>query len=225
VSGEGERAELIARARGLNLALTDAASQRLLVLVDELSRWSKAYNLTSIRRRDEILTRHILDSLSIHADLRGSTVADVGTGAGFPGLPLAVANPDRRFTLIDSNGKKVRFVEHAARALGLENVRVVQARVEDLRLEAPFDTIVARAFAPLPELLGKVGALAGPGTRLLAMKGRFPADELAAVGPPWCVVRTRPLEVPGLREARHLVWLERSDRYPAAPAGPILAAS
>lgn len=217
-----EGAELIALARELDVKLTEDSAASLLRLVDELSRWSRAYNLTSIRERSEIVTRHILDSLAIHADLRGSTVADIGTGAGFPGLPLAIASPERRFTLIDSNGKKVRFVEHAVRELDLGNVRVVQARAEDMHPEVPFDTVVARAFAPLPELLAKVRGLAGPETRLLAMKGRFPREELAAVGPPWRAVGIRPLAVPGLAEARHLVWLERSDPYPKSRVGPIL---
>ncbi len=206
-----EHAQLIERARLLGVALTDAAASRLLRLLDELAEWNKAYNLTSIRQREAMLTRHILDSLSIHEDLQGETVADVGTGAGFPGLPLAVTNPDRRFTLVDSSGKKTRFVLHAARTLALENVTVAQSRAEDLRPEAPFHTITARAFAALPELLEKVRGSCGPGTRVLAMKGRYPAAEIAAVEPPWRIVRTRPLEVPGLGEERHLVVAMLSD--------------
>src|SRR5882757_10211535 len=105
----------------LGVTLTDADAARLLRLLDELERWNRTYNLTAIRDRDEMLTHHLLDSLSIHPDLQGTMLADVGTGAGFPGLPLAVLNPERRFTLIDSNGKKIRFVQHAARELGLGN--------------------------------------------------------------------------------------------------------
>ncbi len=207
-----ERAQLIERARLLNVALTDAAAARLLRLLDELAAWSKAYNLTSIRRREEMVTRHLLDSLSIHEDLEGETVADVGAGAGFPGLPLAVTNPGRRFTLVDSSGKKTRFLLHAARALALENVAVAHSRAEHLHPGAPFDTVTARAFAPLPELLAKARGLCGPGTRVLAMKGRYPAAEIAAVEPPWRIVRTRPLQVPGLGEERHLVVAECADR-------------
>ncbi|MGH8148835.1 MAG: 16S rRNA (guanine(527)-N(7))-methyltransferase RsmG, partial [Steroidobacteraceae bacterium] len=151
-----ERAELIERARLLGVPLSDSAAGSLARLLDELAQWNRAYNLSAIRRREEMLTRHVLDSLSVHGDLAGSTIADVGTGAGFPGLPLAVANPQRRFTLIDSNGKKVRFVRHAVHTLALGNVAVMQARAEDLHPEAPFDTVVARAFAPLPELLEQV---------------------------------------------------------------------
>lgn len=206
-----ERARLIEHARLLNVALTDAAAARLLRLLDELTEWSKAYSLTSIRLREQMLTRHLLDSLSIHPDLEGETVADVGTGAGFPGLPLAVVNPERRFTLIDSSGKKVRFVAHAVRALALENVTVAQSRAEDLHPQIPFDTVAARAFAALPELLGAVRGLCGPGTRVLAMKGRYPSAEIAAVRPPWRIVRSRPLGIPGLEEERHLIVAECAD--------------
>lgn len=205
MSGAEERAALIERARLLNVALTDALAERLLRLLDELSEWSKAYSLTAIRRREEMITRHLLDSLSIHGDLRGDAVADVGTGAGFPGLPLAIVNPGRRFTLVDSSGKKARFVAHAARTLALENVTVAHSRAEDLHPGAPFDTVTARAFAALPELLAAVRGLCGPGTRVLAMKGRYPEAELAEVRPPWQVLETRALAVPGLDEERHVV--------------------
>src|SRR6185437_5773440 len=123
-----ERAALIEQARLLNVSLGDSEAQRLALLLDELERWSAAYNLSSIHGREAMITHHLLDSLSIHEHLRGARIADVGTGAGFPGLPLAVANPDRQFTLIDSAGKKVRFVAHAARALGLGNVEAVHSR-------------------------------------------------------------------------------------------------
>lgn len=225
MSGDPERAELIERAGHLGVRLEDRAATDLLRLVEELMRWSKAYNLTGIRSRAQILTRHILDSLSIEADLRGRAIADVGTGAGFPGLPLAVVSPGRRFTLIDSNGKKVRFVEHAARILGLENVEVVKARVEAWQPVAAYDTVIARAFAPLPELLARVRNLVGPQTRVLAMKGQFPAGELAAVKPPWRVVHTRSLAVPGLEEARHVVWIECASPCPPVGLNPPRAAS
>ena len=205
-----ERAQLIEGARLLHVPLADPAAQRLLELLDELARWSRAYNLTAIRSREEMLTHHLLDSLAAHNDLKGKRIADVGTGAGFPGLPLAIVNPDRDFTLIDSSGKKTRFVTHAARTLSLANVTVVHARVEDLRPVPPFETVLVRAFAGMAELLAKVRTLCGPGTRVLAMKGRYPAAELAAVGPPWRVVEARVLQIPGLEKTRHLILLELS---------------
>lgn len=210
MSAAGERAALVDGARALGVLLPEAAAERLLRLLDELAKWNAAYNLTAIRQRGQMLTRHLLDSLAIHADLEGERIADVGTGAGFPGVPLAVASPGRRFTLIDSSGKKIRFVRQAIRSLELANVEAVQARAEDLEPAAPFDSITARACAPLPELLETVASLAGPGTRVLAMKGRYPQDEIAAVRPPWRIVEARPLEVPGLDEERHLVLLTRS---------------
>jgi len=200
-----ERAGLIEQARLLDVALGDAQARQLERLLDELERWNAAYNLTSIRGREDEITHHLLDSLSVHQHLQGARIADVGTGAGFPGLPLAVANPQRQFTLIDSAGKKVRFVAHAARVLGLGNVEAVHSRVEDLPVGEPFDTVTARAFAALPDLLGSVRALCGPGTRVLAMKGRRPDAEIAAIRPPWRIADVRPIEVPGLGEERHLV--------------------
>ena len=207
-----ERAALIERARLLNVSLGDRQAQCLALLLDELERWSAAYNLTSIQGREAMITHHLLDSLSIHEHLKGARVADIGTGAGFPGLPLAVANPERQFTLIDSAGKKVRFVAHAARALGLGNVEAVHSRAEDLNPREAFDTVTARAFAVLPDLLESVGPLCGPGSRVLAMKGRYPRTEIAAVRPPWRVLETRPLEVPGLGEARHVIIVESGSR-------------
>ena len=150
---------LIHDAKSMAVELTEHDASRLQQLLDELERWNRTYNLTAITKREEMVTHHLLDSLAVQADLHGTTIADVGTGAGFPGLPLAVLNPERRFTLIDSAGKKIRFVSHAAHALGLTNVEGLHARVESLKPEKPFDTIVARAFAPLPEMLEKVAPL------------------------------------------------------------------
>ncbi len=199
---------LVADSARLGVPLTEADAQRLVRLLDELERWNRTYNLTAIRNRDAMLTRHLLDSLSIHPDLQGRTVADVGTGAGFPGLPLAVVNPERRFTLIDSNGKKIRFVQHAAHLLGLDNVEALHGRVESVTAP-PFDTVIARAFAALPGLLAGVASLCGPQTRVLAMKGKWPQDEIDAVPPGWREQGSRTLTVPGLDEARCVVVLSR----------------
>jgi 16S rRNA (guanine527-N7)-methyltransferase len=191
----------------VGVTLTEPDAARLLHLLDELERWNRTYNLTAIRNRDDMLTHHLLDSLSVHPDLHGSTVADVGTGAGFPGLPLAVVNPERRFTLIDANGKKIRFVQHAARELGLGNVEAVHGRVEGLKVRKPFDTVVARAFASLPAMIDQVAPLCGPQTHVLAMKGKWPQDEIDALPSGWRQEGSRELSVPGLAESRCVVVL------------------
>src|SRR5580658_9171420 len=193
-----EHASLVAGARQLQVALDDAAADALLRLLDELLRWNAAYNLTAITDRGEMLTHHLLDSLSVAPFVQGSTLADVGTGAGFPGLPLALLDRQRRCVLMDSNGKKQRFVAHAARTLGLNNVEALHARVEEVRPAQPFDTVVARACAALPQLLTWVLPLCGPQTRVLAMKGRLPEGEIAGVTAPWMIEKVLPLMVPGL---------------------------
>jgi 16S rRNA (guanine527-N7)-methyltransferase len=190
---------------GVALRASDAA--RLCTLTEELEKWNRKFNLTAIRGAEDMLTHHLLDSLSIHADIVGHRVADAGTGGGFPGLPLALIQPSRRFTLIDSNGKKIRFVTHVARLLELDNVEVVQGRVEDLKPEIAFDTVVARAFAPLPELLRKVAGLTGAQGRVLAMKGRRPDAELKNLPPSWRLLGVRELSVPRLAAQRCLVTL------------------
>jgi 16S rRNA (guanine527-N7)-methyltransferase len=203
--------QLIEGARALQVDVSAEAAEKLLRLLDELAKWNRTHNLTAITEREEMVTHHLLDSLSVHAALSGTTVADVGTGAGFPGLPLALVNPGRAFTLIDSNNKKVRFVAHAARTLGLSNVTAVHARAETPHAGGPFDTVVARAFAALPELLAKVAPLCGPQTRVLAMKGKRPDEEIAAIPAHWRAIETRPLRVPGLNAERHLVILQPTE--------------
>ena len=194
-------------AAALAVPLTESQAAALLRLLDELGAWNKAYNLTAITERGAMLTHHLLDSLSVQPDVAGSRIADVGTGAGFPGLPLALLNPTRHFTLIDSSGKKIRFVAHAARTLGLTNVEPVHKRAEELSVSTPFDTVLARALAALPQLLGTVEKLCGPNTRVLAMKGRFPAAELSALPPSWRLAASRAVSIPGLAAERHILTL------------------
>jgi len=210
---------LIDAAGALGVSVTERDAARLAQLLDELERWNRTFNLTAIRKRGDMVTRHLLDSLSVHVDLQGATVADVGTGAGFPGLPLAIVNPERRFTLIDSNGKKVRFVAHVARVLQLANVEVVHGRVEEVSGSQPFDTVIARAFAALPDMLARVAPLCGPRTRLLAMKGRWPQDEVAAIPAAWRVESSRQIRIPGLDEARCVIAL-RVHSSTEAPSSP-----
>ncbi len=212
-------ARLAAGATALGVPLDAGQLAQFGKLVEELLKWNKAYNLTAITAPGEILTHHLLDSLAAQPDLLGTTIADVGTGAGFPGLPLAIANPDRRFTLIDAVDKKLRFIDHAARELRLANVRTRHGRVEQIAGET-FDSVTARAFAPLPRLTAWIAPLAGPGTRIIAMKGKWPppvaADGDSDGGPlpaGWHIEAVRPVLVPGLAEARHHILL----RHASAP--------
>jgi 16S rRNA (guanine527-N7)-methyltransferase len=198
---------LVHDAAALGVALTEHDAARLRQLLEELSHWNQRFNLTGLTDLESMVSHHLLDSLAVHRYLHGAAIVDVGTGAGFPGLPLALVNPERRFTLIDSNGKKIRFVSHAVRTLGLMNVEPLQARVEALRPERPFDTVLARAFAPLPQLLEAVAPLCGSDTRVLAMKGKWPQAELEALPPRWRVADSHTLTVPGLAEARCLIVL------------------
>ncbi len=208
VANADESERLVSSARRMGVALAAAHAGRMQRLLDELGKWNQAYNLTALNRREEWVTHHLLDSLSIAPLLAGSRIADVGTGAGFPGMPLAILYPERTFALIDSNGKKIRFVQHAVRTLGLTNVIPQQARAEALTPGSPFDTVVARAFAALPELAQAVRGLCGPQTRVLAMKGRRPDQELAALDERlWQVEAVQRIEVPGLDAERQVVTL------------------
>ena len=201
-------ADLKRRALRLGVTLNAEAAAQLLRLLDELAQWNRAYSLTAITDPEAMIAGHLLDSLAASADLAGARIADLGTGAGFPGLPLAIVHPERQFTLIDGTAKKVRFVAHAARALGLGNVEAVHARAEALAPDKPFDTIVARAVASLAELAALARPLAGPGTLLLAYKGQRPDDELASLPADWELMDVRTVQVPGLAAERCLVMLK-----------------
>ena len=188
------------------------AVDRLVALLQQLQHWGKRINLTAILDPQEMVPAHILDSLSIRPFLSGQRVIDVGTGAGFPGLPLAIVEPGREFTLLDSSGKKIRFVQHVIGMLGLHNVTAVKARAEGYAPEAGFDTVIARALASTPRLLELAGHLVREGGVMLAQKGRDPAAELEAVRntPGWEATVTA-LTVPGLAShERHVVTLRRA---------------
>lgn len=194
-------------ALGLNLPST--AVPRLLDYQALLERWNATYNLTAVRDPAEMITRHVLDSLAILPYVQGARLADLGTGPGLPGVVLAIAAPGREIVLVDSNGKKVRFLREAIRALKLDGVRAEQARVEDVT--GQFDCITARAFASLADMLGWGGHLLTPDGIWLAMKGKRPDDELAGIPAGFEVRATHELTVPGLPAERHLLVLGRTN--------------
>jgi 16S rRNA (guanine527-N7)-methyltransferase len=202
---ETESEALAAGAREIGFEIDALQTSKLLMLVDELERANAQFNLTAIRDRPGMIAKHLLDSLTLQPYLRGTRCADVGTGAGFPGLPLAVVNPLRRFTLIEATGKKSRFVEQTALRLGCSNVQVVNARAESYRPFELFDTVAARALSSLADFVAYAGHLCAPNGRLMAMKGRRPDDEISAVPKSFRVLAVHRLEVPGLRDQRHLV--------------------
>ena len=186
-----------------------SARQQFDVLLDELERWNKKVNLTAIRDRDEMVTAHIEDSLAARPLLNGARILDVGTGAGFPGLPLAIVEPGREFHLVDSNNRKIQFVQHVTGLLGLTNVTAVKARAEDYAPGYPFDTVIARALAALPKLVEIAGHHVGEDGVFVALKGRYPAEELQQLPDAW-TSRVTELTVPGLEAgSRHAVLIER----------------
>jgi 16S rRNA (guanine527-N7)-methyltransferase len=187
------------------------AGSRFEVLLEELERWNRKVNLTAIRKRDAMITGHLLDSLVARPLLHGDTVLDVGTGAGFPGLPLAIVEPQRHFTLVDSNNKKIMFIQHVAGLLGLDNVDAVKARAEDYAPGRRFDTVTARALAALPKLVQLAGHHVGEDGVFVALKGRYPEEELQQLPETWRAEVTE-LNVPGLpKGSRHAVLLRRQN--------------
>ena len=192
------------------LALDTTLAAPLLDYLALLARWNATYNLTAIRDPREMLAKHLLDSLAMQPFVRElRTLADLGTGPGLPGIPLAIATPSLQVTLVESNGKKARFLREAVRQLKLGNVQVAESRIEAFRPVAPFAAITARALATLPLILKLGGHLLAPAGRLLAMKGVVPADEIAALPPGWQVTAIHPLQVPGLAAERHLLEIAR----------------
>ncbi|MGN6707186.1 MAG: 16S rRNA (guanine(527)-N(7))-methyltransferase RsmG [Rhodanobacter sp.] len=191
----------------LGLQLPADAVPRLLDYLALLERWNGAYNLTAVRDPAEMVTRHLLDSLAILPFVHGHSLADLGTGPGLPGIVLAIAAPGREILLVDSNGKKVRFLREAIRSLKLEGVRAEQSRVEDVA--GQFDCVTARAFASLADMLAWGGHLLAPGGIWLAMKGKQPEDELPGIPDGFVVRATHELHVPGLPAERHLLVLGR----------------
>lgn len=206
---DGVSRALVQGAAELGIALSPDQCDRLLGFLDLLQRWSRAYNLTAIREPAAMVSHHLLDSLAVAPYLWGESILDLGTGAGLPGLPLAVVQPSRRFWLLDSNGKKVRFVRQAVLDLRLPNVEPVQSRIESYRPQRKFSTIVTRAVACIADLRAQtVPLLESPG-RLLVMKGRYPGDELSHPALAGSDLTVRSLRVPFLDGERHLIEIRR----------------
>ncbi|MET0582577.1 MAG: 16S rRNA (guanine(527)-N(7))-methyltransferase RsmG [Pseudoxanthomonas sp.] len=186
-----------------------ALSPPLLSYLTLLDRWNRTYNLTAIRDPREMVTRHLLDSLAMHPFIESGPLADLGTGPGLPGIPLAIAKPRLQVTLVESNGKKARFLREAVRTLGLGNARVAESRAEAVDEPGAYDAVTARALDTLAGIIRVGGHLLKPGGRLLAMKGMRPEEEIAALPAGWSVAALHPLAVPGLVGERHLVIVQR----------------
>ena len=195
---------------GLGQTFPGDAAEKFTELLGELDKWNRKVNLTAIRDGGEMVTGHLLDSLVVRPYLEGASVLDVGTGAGFPGLPLAIAEPERQFVLVDSNNKKIQFVQHVAGLLGVDNVNAVKARTEDYAPGERFDTVVARAVAVLPRLIEIAGHHVGEDGVFVALKGRYPAAEPEQIPAGWNCTVTE-LSVPGLDSgSRHAVLMRRA---------------
>lgn len=192
-----------------NIQITDHQKQQLLDFVRLLDKWNKAYNLTSVRDPEDMLVKHIMDSLVVSPYLEGSQFIDVGTGPGLPGIPLAIINPDKQFTLLDSLGKRITFIKNAVRELKLGNVTPVLSRVEEFQ-EQQFDGVLSRAFASLNDMVNWCYNLPNANGRFYALKGQYQTEEVAEITKPIEVLDVFKLEVPELVGERHLVVLAKN---------------
>lgn len=203
------RSVLVAGLADLGLTLSPPQTQSMLGFLDLLVKWNRVYSLTAIEDGVDMVRLHLLDSLAMLPYIRGPRVLDLGTGPGLPGIPLAVAQPDWQFALLDANRKKARFVRQAAVELKLANVEVVNARAQDYRPDEPFDTVITRAVTAAAETLMWIKPLLAPSRgRLVLMKGTYPHAELAALPPSARLEGVYPVQVPGLSAARHAVVVE-----------------
>lgn len=191
-----------------NYNVTPAAQTRIIDYLLLLNKWNQAYNLTSITEPADMISKHILDSLAIAPFIHGKKILDVGTGAGLPGIPLALTMPDKTFFLLDSNGKKIRFLQHVIQTLNISNAHAIQARAEKFQPVDCFDSILSRAFTSLADFIEKCQALCCKGGEFLAMKGAYPTDELAALSVEFTPI-VHALKIPGLDAERHLVCVKK----------------
>lgn len=195
-------------ARGLaelDLSLEPAVHQKLLTYLALLEKWNQVYNLTAVRNPQQMLYAHLLDSLAVLPHLPAGTIVDVGSGAGLPGIPIALARPDTPVTLLDSNHKKASFLREAVMQLGIENIAVVCQRVEEFSPTERFAVVISRAFSDLAEFLRLTRHLCAPGGKFLAMKGLLPYEELNQLPADITLSDSRPLLVPGVEGQRHLL--------------------
>ena len=191
------------------IELSEAQIEQQLALVALLDKWNKAYNLTSVRNPKNMLARHIMDSLAVRQYLQGQRFIDVGTGPGLPGLPLAIAEPDKEFILLDSLGKRIRFIRQVCHELKLTNVTAVQARVEDYQDEKQFDGVISRAFASLNDMLSWCEHLSAKDGRFYALKGLYPQDELEQLSENYKTESIEQINVPGIDASRHIVIISK----------------
>jgi len=191
----------------LGLDVTVEAQEKLIAYLQLMLKWNKAYNLTAIRELDSMVIRHLLDSLSILPFINQSPVLDVGTGAGLPGIPLALCLPDYQFVLLDSNGKKTRFLTQAKIELGIENIEVIHSRIEDYKPDFRFEMITCRAFAALNTILDLTQHLVTSSTRVMAMKGK---EEMPVLAEGYTQLAQHELQVPWLDEERRLIEIQKA---------------
>jgi len=203
-------ADLAAGLRTLDVPLDPAAQEKLLAYVALIAKWNRVYNLTAVREPERMLSRHLLDSMAVLPHLCGPSIADVGSGAGLPGIPLAIARPDWQVTLIESNHKKSAFLRQAAIELALRNVDIREERAEAVTPRGVFDEVIARAFSDLAEFAAAAATLCKPAGKLVAMKGVYPYEEIAALPQGCRVEQVVSLEVPGMDAERHLVIMRRN---------------
>jgi 16S rRNA (guanine527-N7)-methyltransferase len=201
---------LAAGLAALGVPASDDISRKLLDYVALIAKWNKVHNLTAVREPKDMIGLHVLDSLAVLPHLEGATLLDVGSGAGLPGIPLAIARPGLEVTLLDSNMKKTSFQQQAAVELGLANVHAVNARVESWTAERRFDVVISRAFADTADFVSNAGHLVASDGVLAAMKGVYPHEELARMPAAYKVKSVVPLSVPGVDAERHLVLIERA---------------
>ena len=199
---------LAAGLEAMALSIAAADQQRLLAFLSLLAEWNGAYNLTAVRDPVDMVPRHLLDSLTVLPHLRGARIVDVGSGAGLPGIPLAIADAGRRYILVESNGKKVRFLRHVVLRLGLPHVEILHGRAEAVSLTCPADTVVARAVTDLAQLCAYARHLGGPAVRLVAMKGPDVATELTGTPADFALCEMVSVTVPGLDAVRRLAVLQ-----------------